>query len=58
MATSFAEMSVAGEPISEGAMAKKPTGEGFLLPPEFFPQFRILFELLNKGHGLIPRFRS
>ena len=58
MATSFAEMSIAGEPISEGAMAKEPTGEGFLLLPEFFPPFRILFELFNKGNGLIPRFRS
>ena len=51
-------MTIAGEPISEGAMAKEPTGEGFLLKAEFFPTFRILFELFNEGNGLIPRFRS
>jgi hypothetical protein len=51
-------MSIAGEPISEGAMAKKPAGEGFLLPPEIFPPFRILLKLFNEGNDLIPRFRS
>jgi hypothetical protein len=38
-------------------MAKEPTGEGFLLETEFFPPFRILFELFNEGNGLTPRFR-
>jgi hypothetical protein len=51
-------MSIVGEPISEGAMAKEPTGERLLLETEFFPPFRILFELFNEGNGLIPRFRS
>ena len=39
-------------------MAEEPTGEGFLLETEFFPPFRIFFELSNKGNGMIPRFRS
>jgi len=39
-------------------MAKEPAGEGFLLKTEFVPQFRILFEPFDQGHGLLPCFRS
>ena len=58
MTSTFAEISIASEPISKGAMAKEPTGKGFLLQAEFFPPFSILFELFNEGNGLIPRFWS